>query len=163
VQIFHEETSPALWRLQGDRSYGSSGSDNFRYVQVSTTSYSRFAGGVEGTNLIALVSFTAAPLGRGVLLAWQTASELDTAGFNLWRSDAADGPYARVNEALIPAAGGPTWGASYTFTDVAVVAGATCYYKLEEVDVYGLSAFHGPTAVTPGMAQGRRYLPLMGR
>ncbi|MBM4457732.1 MAG: hypothetical protein FJ011_08215 [Chloroflexi bacterium] len=163
VQIFHEETSPQLWRLQGDRSYGSSGSDNFRYVQVGTTSYSRFAAGVEGTNLIALASFTAAPTAGGVLLTWETVCELDTAGFNLWRGDAPDGPYARINPTLIPAAGGPTWGASYTFTDATAADGAIHYYKLEEVNVYGLSAFHGPTAVTVGMAQGRRYLPLVGR
>jgi hypothetical protein len=161
INILHEEMSPALWRLQGGRSQGSSGS--FNYVQVSTTSYSRFAGGKEGANLVSLAFFTAAPLARGVLLSWQTASELDTAGFNLWRGDAADGPYGKVNEALIPARGGPTWGASYTFTDAPVVAGATYYYKLEEVDVYGQSAFHGPTVVTVGMAQGRSYLPLVGR
>ena len=115
------------------------------------------------SNLISLASFTAAPLARGVLLTWETASELDTAGFNLWRGDAADGPYARVNAALIPAVGGPTWSASYTFTDATVADRATYYYKLEEIDVYGLSAFHGPTAVTVGMAQGWRYLPLVGR
>jgi hypothetical protein len=160
VNAYHEESSPSLWRLQTRVGYGNPGT--FYYVQASTSSYSNFAAGKEGTNLVALASFTAAPTASGVLLAWQTASELDTAGFNLWRGDAADGTYAKVNEALIPAVGGPTWGAEYTFTDAMVADGAT-YYKLEEVDVHGLSAFHGPTAVTAGMTQARSYLPLVGR
>jgi hypothetical protein len=154
-----------LWYTEnGDYTRSAS---SFNLVQVTgVSSFSRFAltsNTPSSPNLITLAAFTAAPSVRGVLLAWDTASELDTAGFNLWRGDAAAGPYAKVNAALIPAVGGPTWGASYSFTDATVADGATYYYKLEEVDVYGLSAFHGPTAVTVGMTQSWRYLPLVGR
>jgi hypothetical protein len=41
-------------------------------------------------------------------------------------------------------------GASYAYTDADVVQGVTYYYKLEDVDVHGVSAFHGPVSATPG-------------
>jgi hypothetical protein len=164
VKMYHAQDG--LWYTENG-TYTRSSSGGFESVQVTgVSSFSRFAATSNtptAPTLIALSSFTATPTVSGVVLAWQTASELDTAGFNLWRSETPDGGYRKINPALIPAAGGPTWGASYTFTDVAVVAGATCYYKLEEVDVYGQSAFHGPTVVTVGMTQARSYLPLVGR
>jgi hypothetical protein len=39
-------------------------------------------------------------------------------------------------------------GAAYTFKDDAVRMGSTYYYRLEAVDVYGHSAFHGPVSAT---------------
>ena len=33
---------------------------------------------------------------------WSTASEIGTAGFNLYRSFSVEGPYEKVNEYLIP-------------------------------------------------------------
>jgi hypothetical protein len=35
------------------------------------------------------------------ILTWTTASELDNAGFNLWRSDSENGRYIRITD-LIP-------------------------------------------------------------
>jgi hypothetical protein len=147
VNIFHEETSPALWRLQGSRSQGSSGS--FNYVQVSTTSYSRFAGGQEGTNLVMLASFTATPGESYVLLTWETASEIDKTGFNVWRSEAEAGPYVKLNTDLIPTRGGPTFGASYTYFDKTVTSGVTYWYKVEDVDIHGVGTMHGPVWAIP--------------
>ncbi len=41
-----------------------------------------------------------------VAVAWETGPEADVAGFNVYRAIEADGPWPRVNEALIPARGG---------------------------------------------------------
>jgi len=82
-----------------------------------------------------------------VVVEWSTASELDTAGFNLYRSDSPDGPFARVNQDLIPASSDPLIGGSYRFTDTEVVAGHTYYYQLEDVEIGGTTTRHGPIEV----------------
>jgi len=82
-----------------------------------------------------------------VVVEWSTASELDTAGFNLYRSDSPDGPFARVNRELIPASPDPLLGGSYSFTDTDVVAGHTYYYQLEDVETSGTTTRHGPIEV----------------
>jgi hypothetical protein len=95
-----------------------------------------------------LTDFLAQPAGGSILITWKTASEVDNAGFHLWRSDAEDGEYSRITAALIPAEGGPTWGAEYEHRDTDVRPGRTYYYKLEDIDDQGLSTFHGPVSAT---------------
>ena len=80
-------------------------------------------------------------------LAWETGTETDNAGFNLYRATAEDGPYAKVNDALIAAQGDPVSGASYSFTDEGLSTG-TYYYKLEDVDYSGITTLHGPASAT---------------
>jgi uncharacterized Zn-finger protein len=98
---------------------------------------------------VELLSFAAEAGAESVTLVWETASEIDTEGFNIWRSQAPDGPYIRLNASLIPARGGAVTGAIYEYTDTDVNAGVTYYYKLDDVDVYGASTFHGPVSATP--------------
>lgn len=87
------------------------------------------------------------PRAATVIVEWSTASELDTAGFNLYRSDTPAGPFTRVNEELIPASPDPLIGGSYRFTDTNVVAGHTYYYQLEDVEINGTTTRHGPIEV----------------
>ena len=82
-----------------------------------------------------------------VVIEWTTASELDTAGFNLYRSESPDGPFTRINPQLIPASSDPLIGGSYVYTDTHVVAGQTYYYQLEDVETSGRTTRHGPVAV----------------
>jgi hypothetical protein len=72
-----------------------------------------------------------------IVVNWTTKSEVNTAGFNLYRAESASGPFVQVNRELIPAANDPIAGASYVFTDTNVVAGVTYYYQLEDVDLNG--------------------------
>ena len=104
----------------------------------------------EGETAIDLLFFVARPAADRVLLAWETATEVDNAGFNLWRSEAEDGEYVRINETLIPAEGNATSGAAYRYADDDVTRGVTYYYKLEDVNIRGVSTFHGPVSATPG-------------
>lgn len=82
-----------------------------------------------------------------VLVEWTTESEVDMAGFNLYRSDSPDGPYVKVNTAFIPGASDPLLGGKYAYTDTNVVAGQTYYYKLEDVELDGTTTLHGPIEV----------------
>jgi hypothetical protein len=119
----------------------------------------QFAIALYSPTAITLLSFTAEGGADQVTLAWETASEIENEGFNVWRSEAADGQYAKINASLIPAQGSADSGASYEYTDADVVKGVTYYYKLEDVDIHGASAFHGPVSATSG--QVRIYLPLI--
>lgn len=92
-----------------------------------------------------LTSFTATRTATGVDVAWTTASELDTAGFNLWRGT-LNNRGVRVNSTLIPAEGSPATGGSYTFADDGAPAEAIAYW-LEEIDLDGTPAIHGPATV----------------
>lgn len=66
---------------------------------------------------------------------WTTATELNTAGFNLYRSTNPDGDFLQINDAMIASQGTPTTGSSYTYIDRNVSAGQTYYYVLEEIEL----------------------------
>jgi len=119
---------------------------------------------IEGAPVTAidLLSFTAQAGTDHATLAWETGTEVDNAGFNLWRSEAAGGPYAKINDALIPAEGDAVSGASYTYVDADVIEGVTYYYRLEDVDIHGASTFHGPVSARPGRPH-LTYLPIVLR
>lgn len=87
------------------------------------------------------------PVASVVVVEWTTESEVDLAGFNLYRSDSPAGPYVKVNAALIPGALDPLLGGKYAYTDTNVVAGQTYYYKLEDIELDGATALHGPIEV----------------
>ncbi len=109
---------------------------------------------------ITLVSFNAIGGESEVRLTWETAAEIDNEGFNLWRAESADGEYTKINPSLIPAQGDPDTGASYEYVDSDVVKGRSYYYKLEDVDLHGVSTFHGPVSASPGPIH-PLYLPLI--
>jgi hypothetical protein len=82
----------------------------------------------------------------GVTLRWETATELDNVGFNVYRSSSEKGEWIKLNRELIPSQvppGSPT-GATYEFIDKEVESGAEWFYLLEDVDVNGTLTQHGP-------------------
>jgi hypothetical protein len=85
--------------------------------------------------------------GQGVALYWQTAVEVDTLGFNLYRGPRHEGPWTQVNQSLIPSQvppGSPT-GATYQWLDANARQGKTYFYLLEGVNTLGQTTRHGPT------------------
>lgn len=84
---------------------------------------------------VGLVRFTAVSTPTSVTLEWQTATELDSVGFHIER--VADGEVVRLTDALIPAAGNPTVGASYTFVDETAVFQTNYTYQLIELRLDG--------------------------
>lgn len=100
--------------------------------------------------VIVLASFEAntGPRSRDITVKWATASEIDTAGFNLYRSTSADGTYTKVNNSLIPSKGSATSGATYSVVDSGLKKRSTYYYKLEEVNNTGNTTQYGPVSAT---------------
>jgi len=107
-----------------------------------------------GVTAVELAAFDAAPQDNGVLLTWETASEVDNLGFNIYRADAQVGALIKINPNLIPAKNlGSSMGAAYSFLDDSAVPGATYYYWLEDLDMSGASAKHGPVIVQASAAK----------
>lgn len=107
----------------------------------------------QGPTLIELALFEAIPENRRVVLVWITASEIDNLGFNLYRSETEKGNYVQINPSLILAEGNETQGATYEYVDYDVKNRKTYYYILEDIDIFGVSTFHGPISVTPRLMQ----------
>jgi hypothetical protein len=108
----------------------------------------------ESPTAIELSSFAATPKSGKVLIQWSTASEIDNAGFNIYRAKAEDGGYVKINSALIPAEGSSTQGTSYEFIDTDLQNRKTYYYKLEDMDLNGQSTMHGSVSATPRLIYG---------
>jgi len=98
-----------------------------------------------------------------VRVSWQTGTEIDTLGFNLYRGDAAQGPFStKVNNELIPASADPMAGGVYQFVDSTAQPGRIYFYRLEEVERRGGTNTHGPIEVrTAGVGEGTA-VPLGG-
>ncbi|MEI6125325.1 MAG: hypothetical protein WCQ99_02120 [Pseudomonadota bacterium] len=99
--------------------------------------------------LIKLSDFQAIPGNKEVKLVWHTESEIDTAGFNIYRSEGLSKETVKINTALIPAKGSATSGADYTFTDSDVKNTVPYIYKLEDIETNGEATLHKPALATP--------------
>lgn len=100
-----------------------------------------------------------------VVVEWTTGSELDTAGFNLYRSESPEGSQTQVNSSLIPASPDPLAGGAYEYTDRQVTAGRTYFYTLEEVEFSGTTTRYDPVSVKAqrsGVVEGVGSLVLFG-
>ncbi len=79
-------------------------------------------------------------------LNWETASEVNNLGFNLYRATSVDGERTKINAELIPTKipPGSPFGALYNYEDRNVARDQIYYYWLEVVDINGQSELHGP-------------------
>ncbi len=79
-----------------------------------------------------------------VMVCWQTASETDTLGFDLYREDS--GAWIKVTSAMVPAQGWPQGGigASYCVADPVATADGIYRYKLVEYETTGAVLEYGP-------------------
>jgi hypothetical protein len=116
---------------------------------------------VEKPTAITLISFTARGSADSITLNWQTGTEINNAGFNIYRATSKNGSYTqKINDQLIVAKGDPVSGDSYTYTDTSVAKGIIYYYKLQDVQFDGMVDWHGPVSATASPIR-PLYLPLI--
>ncbi len=98
---------------------------------------------------VTLADFTAWVEDDHILVTWETVSELETLGFNLFRRAEASGQELRLNDTLIAAQGpGSSQGYAYTWLDENdLVAGMAYDYWLEDIGFNGAATRHGPVRV----------------
>lgn len=94
---------------------------------------------------VTLANFNARTSRGTVTINWVTATEINTAGFLLYRSTTVDGSQVQVTANLIAAQGSGVTGASYGITDNPGYG--TFYYWLKDVDYSGQNGLHGPVIV----------------
>ena len=103
---------------------------------------------------VELAAFEATAQNNGVLLTWETASEIDNLGFNLYRADSQVGQLVKINANLIASQNlGGAVGAAYSFLDESAVPGTTYYYWLEDIDASGTATKNGPVAARMAAAK----------
>lgn len=84
-----------------------------------------------------LVAFNAIGKYGKILLTWQTASEVNNSGFEIYRSTSENGMYELVNQQLIPGHGNSTTSHYYEYLDTEVEEQTTYCYKLYSRDFNG--------------------------
>jgi len=95
---------------------------------------------------VTLAGLTAAAQPGGVLMSWQTASEVGILGFNVLRR--VGGEFVAVNpEFLFAQYAGASLGAAYTYVDADLPAGVYTY-TLEVVLLDGRVERYGPVSVS---------------
>lgn len=90
---------------------------------------------------VQLLSYAANFAKDGMEITWETASELNNAGFELWRSVGTDSVFELIssfkNNPELAGLGSSNYGREYHFTDHTVLPGGTYYYKLFDVTFNG--------------------------
>lgn len=99
---------------------------------------------------VELIYFSAIPEDGRVILRWETATELDNAGFYINRSTEPDSGYQRINDTIIPASGDGLTGANYEYSDDDVINGTEYWYRLEAIDLNQNSTFYDAVLAVPG-------------
>lgn len=111
--------------------------------------------------ILGVATFAPAP----VRIDWETATEINTAGFNLYRQEEQEGKRL-LNVQLIAAKGSPLTGASYFFVDNSARRGHSYRYQLEEVtlanDRRARATFSYRTKPEPWLGPAAAMLALCG-
>jgi len=129
-------TTSGPWTPMG----GTSDVANNRVTKSGLTDFSIWTlGNVANPLPVQLLDFTAQPQGSAVNLAWHTASEKNSARFDIERS--LDGTtFSKLG--AVAANGTTTVAHSYSFRDAQLPLGATTlYYRLRQIDLDGTYAF----------------------
>ena len=119
-----------------------------------------------GPLAVTLASMTAVAQTNAIQVNWDTVSEINNAGFNLYRATSPDGPWIKLNSSVIPSQNpGSSEPASYQYQDAyQLTAGATYYYVLEDVGLDGATYRHpDPVSATYGAPTAVRLAGLAAR
>jgi hypothetical protein len=98
--------------------------------------------------LVTMESMSAESTASGVLVAWTTASEVDSVGFRVLRESAdSRDKTPRAVSPFIPTAGNSLAGATYSFLDDTKGVWSGRRYYIEDIDIFGRVTRHGPIQV----------------
>ena len=87
---------------------------------------------------VSLSHFRAEHTDAGVILKWTTESEVDNAGFYLYRSETKAGDFKRITPRLIEGAGTTSQRNTYTWRDTTAKENRVYYYRIEDVSHAGV-------------------------
>jgi hypothetical protein len=82
-----------------------------------------------------------------IVIDWSTATELDTVGYNIFRSQSHTDTGEKINAEIIPVGKDPVTTNYYSFTDANVQVGEKYYYWLETIDRQGGTSRSDPIEI----------------
>jgi hypothetical protein len=112
---------------------------------------------------VELKSFNAFSSVDGIELVWETASEIDNLGFNIYRAHRLYGTKTKINPELIESLSpGGTAGARYAYLDKTTIGGYEYFYWLEDIESGGnRTALNGPAIGISAAPSWRYFLPVL--
>ncbi|MBI2863145.1 MAG: SBBP repeat-containing protein [Chloroflexi bacterium] len=159
VNLFHCGTTDGWMQVSGTAVRGTDENAN-KYVELAgVTTFSPFALGEGSPTGVEVSSLAARGLSSGIAVEWETASELNVTGFDVWRAEGDGGDWVKLNEGRVTAEGG-SWGNRYRYVDEAARTGRRYQYRLEAVRLGGGSEWYGPVWGSRGWTL---YLPMVWR
>lgn len=167
-------TSPYLPSVyKGTTEYTTTGnyslSGSLRWVEVSIPATADFTKGTftvgpagDHTLPVELSSFTIALSAYNmVTLMWVTQSETNVSGYRIYRNSEENLETAELLNIFVPATNTSQMQV-YVYTDEEIQQDGTYYYWLQNLDMDGSYAFHGPTTITiTGHEQGIPPVPVV--
>ena len=87
---------------------------------------------------VTLSHFRAELTNTGVVLKWVTESEVNNAGFYIYRSETRDGAFKVVNPTMIQGAGTTSERNTYTWKDTTAKPNVAYYYRIEDLSHAGV-------------------------
>ena len=87
---------------------------------------------------VTLSHFRAEHTDTGVVLKWTTESEVDNAGFYIYRSETKEGEFKVVNPTMIQGAGTTGERNTYTWKDTTAKPNVAYYYRIEDLSYAGV-------------------------
>lgn len=105
----------------------------------------------DSATAVSISSFTATGYDNAVDVEWETGNEEDHLGFNVFRANADQSNFTKVNSSIILNLNGAgNHRGRYRFIDNDVLNGEVYYYYIQNVAVnLSDNEFHGPVVVTP--------------
>lgn len=85
---------------------------------------------------------------------WSTASEVDNFGFDVYRAEAADGPFVRLTAKPVAGAQTTDEPQAYAFVDDTILPGRAYFYFVESISLAGVRE-----RFTPVIRAGPKGLP----
>lgn len=86
---------------------------------------------------VELSQFSARHVEDEIVINWTTESELNNAGFNIYRSTSRTGNFRLINTKLIKGAGTTAEKSTYQFIDTTAKLNVSYYYRIEDIDFGG--------------------------
>ncbi len=108
---------------------------------------------VQMTNFYAVVE-----TGKGIVLHWQTASEVDCIGFHIWRSEIGSDGFRCLTNSMILGQGNSSCGSEYSYLDLDVLPNQDYEYKVEVLYADGEIKEFGPIQVKSIGIQPGQYM-----
>ena len=88
---------------------------------------------------VELSTFSAHRVDGNVIVSWTTESELNNAGFNIYRSESKTDEFRQLNAKLIQGAGTTGERTEYRWTDTTAKTDTAYYYQIEDISHAGIA------------------------